>query len=89
MTGGAREPTAEDHERLQRNHADVVEQLVAADAVLIALGRSSADSDAVLDTVAESARRLCRCQGVQIYLFTVTSSSWPQRSGFRRSSRAM
>ena len=41
---------------------------MAADAVLIALGRSSADPDAVLATVAESARRLCRCQGVQIFL---------------------
>ena len=68
MTGRAREPTAEDHGRLQLDHAEVVEQLVAADAVLIALGRSSADPDAVLNTVAESARRLCRCQGVQIYL---------------------
>jgi signal transduction histidine kinase len=47
---------------------DVAEQLTAADAVLIALGRSSADAGAVLATVAESARRLCRCQGVQIYL---------------------
>ena len=68
MTGGAREPTAEDHGRLQRDHAEVVERLVAADAVLIALGRSSAEPDGVLDTVAESARRLCRCQGVQIFL---------------------
>ena len=68
MTGGAREPTAEEHVSLQRDYAEVVEQLVAADAVLIALGRSSAEPDGVLDTVAESARRLCRCQGVQIYL---------------------
>jgi len=68
MTGGAREPAAEEHVSLQRDYAAVVEQLVAADAVLIALGRSSAEPDGVLDTVAESARRLCRCQGVQIYL---------------------
>jgi signal transduction histidine kinase/ActR/RegA family two-component response regulator len=70
MTGGLREPTAEDHGRLVRDHGDVVEQLVAADAVLVALGRSSsdADADAVMTTVAESARRLCRCQGVSIYL---------------------
>ena len=68
MTGGAHEPTAEEHVTLQRDYAAVVEQLVAADAVLIALGRSSAEPDAVLDTVAESARRLCRCEGVQIYL---------------------
>src|ERR687897_857049 len=70
MTGGLREPTAEDHGRLVRDHGDVLEQLVAADAVLVALGRSSsdADADAVMTTVAESARRLCRCQGVSIYL---------------------
>ena len=70
MTGGLREPTAEDHGRLVRDHGDVVEQLIAADAVLVALGRSSsdADADAVMTTVAESARRLCRCQGVSIYL---------------------
>jgi signal transduction histidine kinase/ActR/RegA family two-component response regulator len=70
MTAGARQPTAEDHGRLLRDHDAVVEQLVAADAVLIALGRSSsdADADAVMMTVAESARRLCRCQGVSIYL---------------------
>ncbi|MDF2746670.1 MAG: hypothetical protein K0S98_954, partial [Propionibacteriaceae bacterium] len=70
MTAGARQPTAEDHGRLLRDHDAVAEQLVAADAVLVALGRSSsdADADAVMTTVAESARRLCRCQGVSIYL---------------------
>ena len=70
MTGGARVVTADDHERLLRDHERVLEQLVAADAVLVALGRSSsaADADAVLVTVAESARRLLRCQGVSIYL---------------------
>jgi len=53
-----------------RDHDEVVEQFAAADAVLLALGRSSsdADTDAVLATVAASARRLCRCQGVSIYL---------------------
>jgi signal transduction histidine kinase/ActR/RegA family two-component response regulator len=70
MTAGARQPTAEDHVRLLRDHDAVAEQLVAADAVLVALGRSSsdADADAVMTTVAESARRLCQCQGVTIYL---------------------
>ena len=46
MTGGLREPTAEDHGRLVRDHDAVAEQLVAADAVLVALGRSSSDADA-------------------------------------------
>ena len=36
--------------------------------VLTALGRSSSDPDAVLDTVVESARRLCRCAAAAIYL---------------------
>ncbi|CAA9342958.1 MAG: hypothetical protein AVDCRST_MAG48-3760, partial [uncultured Friedmanniella sp.] len=44
------------------------EQFAAAHAVLVALGRSTSDPEAVLSTVVESARRLCRCQAVQIYL---------------------
>ena len=36
--------------------------------VLTALGRSSSDPDAVLDTVVQSARRLCRAAASQIYL---------------------
>lgn len=47
---------------------DVADQFAAADAVLVALGRSSSDPGAVLTTVAESARLLCRCQGVQVLL---------------------
>lgn len=63
-------PTAETHQRLMQDHDAVVEQLVAADAVLVALGRSSsaADTNAVMTTVAHSAQRLCRCQGVSVYL---------------------
>ena len=66
MTPDDQQPGTGDGGRL-RDH-EVAEQLTAADAVLIALGRSSSDAGAVLATVAESARRLCRCQGVQIYL---------------------
>jgi signal transduction histidine kinase/ActR/RegA family two-component response regulator len=66
MTPDDKQPGTEDGGRL-RDH-QVAEQLAAADAVLIALGRSSSDAGAVLATVAESAQRLCRCQGVQIYL---------------------
>ena len=68
MSGGVQLPTAENSGRLQRNHDEVVEQFIAADAVLTALGRSSFKPDAVLETVARSAQRLCQCQGVQIYL---------------------
>jgi signal transduction histidine kinase/ActR/RegA family two-component response regulator len=66
MTPDDQEPGTGDGGRLRDN--EVAEQLTAADAVLIALGRSSSDAGAVLATVAESAQRLCRCQGVQIYL---------------------
>jgi signal transduction histidine kinase len=66
MTPDDQQPGTEDGGRL--GHHEVAEQLLAADAVLIALGRSSSDAGAVLATVAESARRLCRCQGVHIYL---------------------
>ena len=66
MTPDDQQPGTGDGGRL-RDH-EVAEQLTAADAVLIALGRSSSDAGAVLATVAESAQRLCRCQGVQIYL---------------------
>jgi signal transduction histidine kinase/ActR/RegA family two-component response regulator len=57
-----------EYERLQRDHVDATEQFAATNEVLIALGRSSFDPDAVLHTVIESARRLCRCQAAQIYL---------------------
>ena len=66
MTPDDQESGTGDGGRL-RDH-EVAEQLTAADAVLIALGRSSSDAGSVLATVAESAQRLCRCQGVQIYL---------------------
>ena len=36
--------------------------------VLIALGRSSSDPDAVLDSIVESVRRLCRCEAAGIFL---------------------
>ena len=47
--------------------------------VLTALGRSSSDPDAVLDSVVESARRLCRCDAAAAYVidgdhFTLASS---------------
>lgn len=69
MGGDAQLPIA-DSGRLPQDHDAVVEQLVAADAVLVALGRSAsgADADAVMATVVESARRLCRCQGGSVYL---------------------
>jgi len=61
-------PSAQDHRRLLRDYADATEQFKATNEVLTALGRSTSDPDAVLDTVVKSARRLCRCQVAAIYL---------------------
>ena len=61
-------PSAEDHSRLLRDYADATEQFRATNEVLTALGRSTSDPDAVLDTVVKSARRLCRSQVAAVYL---------------------
>ena len=53
--------------------------------VLIALGRSASDPDAVLDSIVESVRRLCRCEAAAIMLDRGgTTSSCPPRSASRR-----
>jgi signal transduction histidine kinase/ActR/RegA family two-component response regulator len=61
-------PSADDHRSLLRDYADATEQFKAANEVLTALGRSTSDPEAVLDTVVESARRLCGCQAALVYL---------------------
>jgi hypothetical protein len=61
-------PSAEDRRRLLRDYPDATAQFKATDDVLSALGRSTSDADAVLGTVMESARRLCRSQAESIYL---------------------
>jgi signal transduction histidine kinase/ActR/RegA family two-component response regulator len=53
--------TAE-HSRVLNDYAVLSDQFEAANEVLSALGRSAGDPDAVLTTVVESARRLCRSQ---------------------------
>ncbi len=58
----------EEHERLRRDFAALQEQFDAADDVLSAIGRSAADPEAVLGTIVESARRLCRAQTAFLYL---------------------
>jgi signal transduction histidine kinase/CheY-like chemotaxis protein len=55
-------------DRLRRDLAEARDQLAATSQVLTALGRSASDLDAVLDTVVESARRLCRADVAQIHL---------------------
>lgn len=60
--------TATEHERLRRDLAALEDQFQATSEVLAALGRSAADPDAVLTTIIESARRLCRSDAAQLYL---------------------
>ena len=60
--------SVEEHERLRRDLDALREQFEAADEVLSALGRSAADPEAVLTTVVESARRLCRSDAALLYL---------------------
>ena len=52
-----------------RNDLDEArEQLSATGEILLAIGASASDLEAVLGTVVESARRLCRADTAQIYL---------------------
>ncbi|MDX6367459.1 MAG: hypothetical protein QOK30_2535 [Nocardioidaceae bacterium] len=60
--------SSEESARLSADLADAREQFAATSEVLAALGRHASDPDAVLDTIVESARRLCRAQAAQIYL---------------------
>jgi signal transduction histidine kinase/ActR/RegA family two-component response regulator len=60
--------SATEHEQLRRDHVALRDQFAAVDEVLSALGRSAGDPDAVLATIVESARRLCRSQAAMLYL---------------------
>jgi signal transduction histidine kinase/ActR/RegA family two-component response regulator len=55
-------------ERLRRDLVDAREEIVATNEVLTAMGRSASDLDLVLGTIVDSARRLCRADGVQLHL---------------------
>ena len=59
---------AQEHARVLKNFVDLSDQFAAANEVLSALGRSAGDPDAVLTTVVESARRLCRSQAAILYV---------------------
>ncbi|MEU4605793.1 GAF domain-containing protein [Kribbella sp. NPDC023972] len=58
-----------DHQRIQGQLAALSDQFSAANEVLSAVGRSAGDPDRVLTTIVESARRLCRSQAAQLYVF--------------------
>jgi signal transduction histidine kinase/DNA-binding response OmpR family regulator len=55
-------------ERLRRDLAEARQQLAATSEVLTSLGQSASDLDAVLGTVVQSARSLCRADVAQIHL---------------------
>ena len=55
-------------EQLRRDLAEAREQQAATSGVLNALGRSASNLDAVLETVVDSARRLCRADVALIFL---------------------
>jgi signal transduction histidine kinase len=65
---GAGAVSAETHEQLLQDHAALKDQFEAASEVLWALGRSAGDPDAVLATVVDSARRLCRGHAAHLYV---------------------
>ncbi len=59
---------AAEHKRLEQSFAALNDQFEAANEVLLALGRSAGDPDAVLTTIVESARRICQSQAAHLYL---------------------
>src|SRR3954451_5210359 len=60
--------TVEEHEQLRRDFAVLKEQFDAVDGVLSAIGRAAGDPETVLNSVVESAGRLCRAQAAHLYL---------------------
>ena len=70
MTDGAAARSGEGSaiEQLQRDLLDAREEIVATNAVLTAIGRSASDLDLVFGAIVESARNLCRADGVVLML---------------------
>ena len=55
-------------EQLRRDNADAQEWITAIDAVLAAMGRPVSELDRILDTIVDSARRLCHSDVAQLHL---------------------
>ena len=90
MAGEVRSTTTDlEAAELKRALWDAREQLTATKDVLSALGRSSSDADAVLDTLVASALRLCRGDVAQIHLIhgdvyqLAASSGRPPPQGYQ------
>jgi signal transduction histidine kinase/ActR/RegA family two-component response regulator len=60
--------SADEYERLRRSYAALQDQFDAANEVLSAVGRFAGDTETVLTTIVESARRLCRSDAAHLYL---------------------
>src|ERR1700755_2636388 len=65
---GAGTVSAEEHAALQRDLGALREQFDAANEVLTSLGRFAGDPDQVLQTILDSACRLCRSDAALLYL---------------------
>jgi hypothetical protein len=63
----ARAGSSTEDEELRRDLLAASEQFAATSEVLTALGRNTNDPDAVLGTIVENARRLCRAEVAQIW----------------------
>jgi signal transduction histidine kinase/CheY-like chemotaxis protein len=59
-------------DQLARDYAELSEQFAATNEVLTAIGKSAGDPDAVLTTIVEAARRLCKADAGQLYRFDGT-----------------
>jgi signal transduction histidine kinase/CheY-like chemotaxis protein len=70
-----------DHDRLQRELDEAREHLDATGEILSAIGRSASDLEAVLGTVVERARRLCRADTAQISLLEDRAFRWAVATG--------
>jgi FAD/FMN-containing dehydrogenase len=60
--------STDEYERLRRSYAALQDQFDAANEVLSAVGRFAGDTETVLTTIVESARRLCRSDAAHLYL---------------------
>src|SRR5215471_10398356 len=70
-------------EQLADELAEVREQLVATSEVLAAIGRSASDLEGVLETVIESARKLCGADAGQVFLVDRDRYRFAYGSGMR------
>ena len=70
-------------ERLADELAEVREQLAATSEVLAAIGRSASDLEGMLETVIESARKLCGADAGQVFLVDRDRYRFAHGSGMR------